>query len=287
MKIVVYDPSDAINYLGPIIITYCGNFARDLLPNLMRHGTDALLTVDFNTHIFSYTINGINPTPLISVRVDDSYSNPHILIDVPFVKANEEFYIRIDFEHKDTDFDKKIYRFKKTFVRSRWDKDTVIAPTDLKLPVFDNDAIKKLIDFNNEIGRIILNANGWIDMREKVDVIEDVDCEADEEIDEETPVEEPDETPEERPVYKMRRFAGMMPVNEIERTDMFKDKYGHTIRIDAGPNGWTVRYADMSSNYKDESIGTDANFKNAYDTVAASVGPLTPVSTKRKEKTKR
>lgn len=76
----------------------------------------------------------------------------------------------------------------------------------------------------------------------------------------------------------MRRFFGMMPVSEIERTEYFVDKYGLSVRIDAGPNGWTVRFADMSSKYMDESIGTDANFKNAYDVAVESVGELTPKS---------
>lgn len=74
----------------------------------------------------------------------------------------------------------------------------------------------------------------------------------------------------------MNRFFGMMPVSEIERTEHFVDKYGMSVRIDAGPNGWTVRFADMSSKYNDESIGTDANFKNAYDVAVESVGELTP-----------
>lgn len=74
----------------------------------------------------------------------------------------------------------------------------------------------------------------------------------------------------------MKRFFGMMPVSEIERTEEFVDKYGLSVRIDAGPNGWTVRFADMSSAYKDESIGTEANFKNAYEVAVKHVGDLTP-----------
>ena len=74
----------------------------------------------------------------------------------------------------------------------------------------------------------------------------------------------------------MKRFFGMMPVNEIERTEHFVDKCGLSVRIDAGPNGWTVRFADMSSRYKDESIGTEANFKNAYEVAVSCVGNLTP-----------
>jgi len=76
----------------------------------------------------------------------------------------------------------------------------------------------------------------------------------------------------------MQRFFGMMPVSEIERTEHFVDENGLSVRIDVGPNGWTVRFADMSSKYKDESIGTDANFKNAYDVAVECVGKLTPES---------
>ena len=76
----------------------------------------------------------------------------------------------------------------------------------------------------------------------------------------------------------MKRFFGMMPVSEIERTEHFVDECGLSVRIDAGPNGWTVRFADMSSKYKDESIGTEANFKNAYDVAVECVGKLTPKS---------
>lgn len=75
----------------------------------------------------------------------------------------------------------------------------------------------------------------------------------------------------------MKRFFGMMPMSEIEKTATFKDKYGHKVRIDAGPNGWTVRYADMGSSYADESIGTEQNFKNAYAVAEEKVGPLEPL----------
>ena len=74
----------------------------------------------------------------------------------------------------------------------------------------------------------------------------------------------------------MKRFFGMMPMSEIERTEHFVDENGLSVLIDAGPNGWTVRFADMSSKYKDESIGTEANFKNAYDVAVECVGKLTP-----------
>lgn len=66
----------------------------------------------------------------------------------------------------------------------------------------------------------------------------------------------------------------MMPASEVEKRSVYTDRYGYKVRIDAGPNGWTVYYCDMSTRYKDESIGTDANFENAYNCANEDVGPL-------------
>lgn len=63
----------------------------------------------------------------------------------------------------------------------------------------------------------------------------------------------------------MERFFGMMPVDEIEIEKVFKDspESSCTERVQAGPNGWSILWADHSSTCKDESIGTDKNLKNA------------------------
>ena len=45
----------------------------------------------------------------------------------------------------------------------------------------------------------------------------------------------------------MNRFFGMMPSSEIEVSKTFKDDFGLRISIDAGKNGWTIMYADSSS----------------------------------------
>ena len=37
----------------------------------------------------------------------------------------------------------------------------------------------------------------------------------------------------------MERFFGMMPSNEIEKEIVFKDKYGLSVTIQAGPHGWS------------------------------------------------
>ena len=71
----------------------------------------------------------------------------------------------------------------------------------------------------------------------------------------------------------MIRFCGMMPESEIKRKSVYTDRNGDEVIIYSGPNGWTVRYCD-STCYRDESIGTDANFENAYNCANEEVGPL-------------
>jgi len=73
----------------------------------------------------------------------------------------------------------------------------------------------------------------------------------------------------------MKRFMGMMPSDEIEKTVSFKEKLGSIITIDAGPNGWTITYADGSTIWKDnEGAGTEENYKVAAAVVYTQFGTL-------------
>ncbi len=56
---------------------------------------------------------------------------------------------------------------------------------------------------------------------------------------------------------------GMMPSSEIEVSKTFKDDLGLKITIQAGKNGWTIMYADSSSEYKDVKDTTKNNFESA------------------------
>ena len=57
---------------------------------------------------------------------------------------------------------------------------------------------------------------------------------------------------------------GMMPSNEVKREELFKVGVGQlTVTIQAGENGWTILYADSSSEYQDEVDTTDNNFDKA------------------------
>ena len=68
----------------------------------------------------------------------------------------------------------------------------------------------------------------------------------------------------------MKRFFGMMPSNEVKREERFKVGIGQLIvTIQAGENGWTILYADSSSEYKDESDTVDNNFDKAMKVLKA------------------
>lgn len=65
----------------------------------------------------------------------------------------------------------------------------------------------------------------------------------------------------------MNRFFGMMPTDEINRESRF-DVGGRIVTIQAGENGWTIIYADGSTEYEDVQATTDANFDSAFAILA-------------------
>lgn len=75
----------------------------------------------------------------------------------------------------------------------------------------------------------------------------------------------------------MKRFFGLMPRDEIFKKSSFRDKYNLVITIDAGPNGWTIRYADGGTEYKDEVDTTENNFQKAYSLAIKNLGELTEI----------
>ena len=76
----------------------------------------------------------------------------------------------------------------------------------------------------------------------------------------------------------MKRFYGMMPCDEIEKEVQYKDNHNMNCLIQAGPNGWTVIFADSSTRYKDNVATTEKNFNEAYQVASEAVGPLKVVN---------
>lgn len=64
----------------------------------------------------------------------------------------------------------------------------------------------------------------------------------------------------------MKRFMGMMPSSEVKKEQQFKVGVGQlTVTVQAGENGWTILYADSSSEYKDVVDTTENNFNKAVE----------------------
>lgn len=61
----------------------------------------------------------------------------------------------------------------------------------------------------------------------------------------------------------MKRFMGMMPSDEIKIEKKYDDGYGQKVIVQAGENGWSILYADHSSQYQDKIDTSENNFKAA------------------------
>lgn len=72
----------------------------------------------------------------------------------------------------------------------------------------------------------------------------------------------------------MKRMFGMMPSSEISIEKRYKDDMGLRITIQAGVHGWSVIYADSSSDYQDVDNTADENFKVAYNKATKCLGSL-------------
>jgi hypothetical protein len=65
---------------------------------------------------------------------------------------------------------------------------------------------------------------------------------------------------------KMNRFFGMMPSSEIKIEKQFRVELSRlVVTIQSGENGWTIIYADSSSEYKDIVDTAENNFDTAMN----------------------
>lgn len=67
--------------------------------------------------------------------------------------------------------------------------------------------------------------------------------------------------PEQKPL--MQRFMGLMPSSEVKKRRMWSDGCGKHCTVEAGPNGWTIIFADAGTQYKDAAAGTEVNYAEA------------------------
>lgn len=72
----------------------------------------------------------------------------------------------------------------------------------------------------------------------------------------------------------VKRFFGVMSVEDIETITLLRDVNGFYISIEAGPKGYSIIWADHSVDYEDVNDTTENNFKKAYNIIDEAVGPL-------------
>ena len=78
--------------------------------------------------------------------------------------------------------------------------------------------------------------------------------------------------------YDMNRFMGMMPSSEVKREERFKVGMSQlVVTIQSGENGWTILYADSSSEYEDEVDTIDKNFDKAMVVLKTQFGDIKKV----------
>ena len=70
----------------------------------------------------------------------------------------------------------------------------------------------------------------------------------------------------------MQRFFGMMPSDEIEREEIYRETdTGVEFRIQAGPHGYSIVWGDGSTLFADNNTTTDENFDTALEAAKKEV----------------
>ena len=82
----------------------------------------------------------------------------------------------------------------------------------------------------------------------------------------------------------MNRFMGMMPSSEVKKEKRFRVGHGQLIvTIQSGENGWTIMYADNSSEYKDVLGTTEENFNKAMSVLNSRFDNINEVKQKNEK----
>lgn len=76
----------------------------------------------------------------------------------------------------------------------------------------------------------------------------------------------------------MKRFMGMMPSSEVKKEERYSVGVSQlVITIQSGENGWTILYADGSSEYADVVDTVDNNFEKAMVVLNKHFGDINKV----------
>lgn len=72
----------------------------------------------------------------------------------------------------------------------------------------------------------------------------------------------------------MKRSFGMMPASEVFKKQTYRDDSNLEVIIQAGPHGWAILWADITTTYADNDATTEENFNQAYKEAVNCVGEL-------------
>jgi len=76
----------------------------------------------------------------------------------------------------------------------------------------------------------------------------------------------------------MNRFMGMMPSSEVQKEEDFRvGAWQLKVTIQSGENGWTILYADSSSQYKDIVDTMENNFNSAFNVLETEFNNINKV----------
>ena len=67
----------------------------------------------------------------------------------------------------------------------------------------------------------------------------------------------------------MKRLFGWMPNSEVELHKSYRDELGMVIHIEAGKSGWTIIYADGSTEYSNQARTAEENFAAALEVLSS------------------
>lgn len=187
-KLVIFDKEDGINYIHPVIVNACRNFAeKELFPHGM--GTDLCVKVDYNTTTFSYIDNSarfmattlpsdskpkeVEPVPVICVKKNDWGEGKSVVVFSQALNKllDTEIYFKVTLEHITEDSPKthSFWKYKVSYCKD-WFGDHPIAKEDIKFPVFIRpDYLGLLVKLNDTLERCFHLLE--IEMCEKFDVI--------------------------------------------------------------------------------------------------------------------
>jgi hypothetical protein len=197
-KLAIYDKSDGIKYIHPIIVNECRKFAeKELKPigAIGGIGIDLMTEVDYNETTFSYIDNNVyclgstlkesEPVSMVTIKMNDWGNDESVVVFSPMINKilDTEIYFKITLEHITEDSQKvhrSYWKFKISYCKD-WYGSQEIAKEDIKLPIFiKSDYIEKLSKLDDILRKCTHLLD--IDMRDKFDVIteekdtEDADC---------------------------------------------------------------------------------------------------------------